>query len=381
MSARIFVSHCAEDGELGSQIVALLRAVVDGIEVDSSRAQSEPLAGDDKLSSLEQRLAVADAVVGLCTQRSAAGGDVAFELGAAWGLGRPLYVVVDGSHAAASPLTPAHAHTVPLGPEALLELAASIAARTGLRAEVGGAARVVLMDVFPDFRGFDRESSERPVAPRASGSTQQVWPVDEEGVPRPSAPPPAPRPEAAVVKASNGLPSCSASLEAGRALSDCVWDRERSAAFAGELDAPFGTFLAALGGNWSMLRKLEDLDVWLEATDNLLGGLGSNEQRVHSWYEIGFQLATLLGLARAELEADVPADAALDERWQTAWATLQRAAHETGVDQDALAELHAMLDNLRGPEQERDYANLGRCQQRVRELASYQDARAVAVSA
>jgi len=273
-------------------------------------------------------------------------------------------------------------------PEALLELAASIASRTGLRAEVGGAARVVLMDVFPDFRGFDRESSERPIAQRESGTTQQVWPVDENGVPRPSAPPPPPTPappapvlaEPEPMKARhNGLPSCSQSLEAGRALADCVWDRERNAAFASELDANFGTFLAAIGGDWKMLRNLEDLDVWLEVAENLLGGLA--ERHVQGWYEIGFQLATLLSLARAELESDVPAAPQGGERWQTSWAMLQRAAHQAGVEADALAELHTMLDNLRGPEQERDYANLGRSQQRIRELARFQDARALAVGA
>src|SRR4029077_95965 len=147
--------------------------------------------------------------------------------------------------------------------------------------------------------------------------TQPLWPV-EPSEPGEQGPPsatvatataaPAPvtqRFMAAPVSATRpGLPTCSASVQAGRAVSDCVFNRDQGGAFADELDVPFGAFLASLGGNWSSLRDLGDLDVWLEAADNLLGTLAPAEQHVRRWYEVGFQLATLLNLAGRELESD-----------------------------------------------------------------------------
>ncbi len=402
MSARIFVSYSTQDGELGDQLVALLRAMIEGAEVACSPLPAhEPAGGDDSYAALKQRLADADAVVGVITARALASGEVPFQLGAAWALGKPLVLLLGPDGSAAELFLPmGHAETLVLGPEALLELAASLATRTGLSAELSPAAREALAALFPEWQGLDRESSERPIeeGDRESGSTQQLWPIEEsfeaERVEREaaerarSATPAAGTPiasrsshPAADGPVRTALPSCSDSLQAGRAVSDCVFHRAQSSAFADELDMPFGVFLAALGGNWSMLRDLEDLDVWLEAADNLLVSLDAHEQHVRCWYEIGFELATLLNLARAELEGEGPAVEEIEESWQTAWATLQRAAHQAGVDGDTVAELHDLLDNLRGPQPERDYANLGRVQQRVRELAGRHDATGVAASA
>jgi hypothetical protein len=388
MSARIFVSYSSQDGELGGQLVSLLQAMIEGAEVGcSSLPGHEPAGGDDSFAALKQRLADADVVVGLITARALASGEVPFQLGAAWALGKALLLLLGPDGSAAELFLPmGHAEILVLGPEALLELAASLATSTGLRAELGPEARAALLRLFPSWQGFDRESSERPIAAeRDSGSTQPLWPIEDATAPaavQPASAPPASVPTPAAAAAQRGnRPSCSESLQAGRAMSDCIFHRDQGGPFADELDLPFGRFLASLGGNWSMLRDLEDLDVWLEAADNLLEGLPPAEQYVRCWYEVGFQLATLLSLARAELEGESPAGEDLAEIWQTAWATLQRAAHQAGVDSSVVSELHEMFDNLRGPQPERDYANLGRVQQRIRELAGRYDTVSVAVSA
>ena len=241
--------------------------------------------------------------------------------------------------------------------------------------------------LFPDWSGLDRESSEHPIAvPRANGATttQQQWPLDENGQPRPSSPPPA---ETASPTGSQppgpsrpGLPTCGASLLAGRAVSDCVFNREQGGPFADELDVPFGAFLAALGGNWSVLRELEDLDVWLEAADNVLETLSLSEQHVRFWYEIGFQLATFINLAGRELDGGPPR---------------QRRCRSSGVAPGRhCAFLRSTPGSSRPPSRRctacwrtcaapgaRDYGNLARVQERMRELANRRDASGLAASA
>lgn len=164
-----------------------------------------------------------------------------------------------------------------------------------------------------------------------------------------------------------GLPSPIACLEAGRAFSDCVFHRDQGGPFAPELDATFGAFLTALGSNWKVLSTLEDLDVWMETADNVLDGLAEGEQQVRHWYEVGYQLATMLNLAAEGADAEAEA---LREVWQGSWEALSEAALEVGFRGDAIQALRASLDNLIGPEEERDYTNVGRVQERVRQQAA-----------
>jgi hypothetical protein len=161
-----------------------------------------------------------------------------------------------------------------------------------------------------------------------------------------------------------------------------VFNREQGGPFADELDVPFGAFLASLGGNWSVLRELDDLDVWLEAADNVLETLAVGEQHVRFWYEIGFQLATLINLAGRDLDGgSAGGDGEMQELWNGSWAALRISAQHAGLDAATLEEVHGMLENLRGPQATRDYANLGRIQERMRELANLRDATGFAASA
>lgn len=392
MSIRIFISHSTADSELASRLVEVLEALIAGAQVGcSSLPGHEAAGGEDSFAALKQQLGDADVVVGAITAHAMASSEVPFQLGAAWALGKRLLLLLspDGSQSELY-LPMAYAEAMVLGPEALLELCASIAASAGVQPEMNPQAREALGRLFPDWHGFDRESSERPIASeqRDSGTTQPLWPIEHDGEAAPAstaaaAPQPSTAPSTAQTNGDTrpGLPTCSASVQAGRAVSDCVFNRELGGAFADELDVPFGAFLASLGGNWSSLRDLGDLDVWLEAADNLLGALTPAEQHVRRWYEVGFQLATLLNLAGRELESGEAGDGELGPLWQAAWSAFHEAALEAEVEPAAVEELRDLLENLRGPQPNRDYANLGRFQERVRALANRCDSGSMAASA
>jgi hypothetical protein len=384
---RIFVSHSGPDHELGARIAEFLHAAIDGTRVGSSSLPGrEPLGGADSLGALKQELAEADVVIGVITADALDSGEAPFQLGAAWALGKRIVLLISPDGGGRELYLPmGHAEAIVLGAESLIELAASLAGSDGKtgngREPLGTLARQALAALFPDFAGLDRESDEHPITtPRSSansGTTQQQWPLDENGVPRPSSPPKL----ADVSGAREGLPTCSASLLAGRAVSDCVFNRDQGGPFAPELDAPFGAFLAALGGNWNTLRALEDLDVWLEVADNLLETLLPAEQDVRFWYEVGFQLATLINLAARELDGGGGPDAELSDLWQGSWAAMRISALHAGVQEAVLDDLNAMLENLRGPVVQRDYSNLARVQERMQELASRRDVTGLAASA
>ena len=381
MSGRIVIGYATRDAELGLRIVQFLQAMLSDAEVSGSSLPGHvPEGGDDSLAALKQRLASADVVVGLITASALTSGEVAFQLGAAWSLGTRLVLLLgpDGSENELY-LPMGHAETLVLGPEALIELARSLGAVAPEGGELSVEASRALLALFPDFTGFDRQSSERPVArPGAtSGTTQQLWPVSDSGEPQA---PPAP----AVTQpppAARSVPSCSAAMHAGRAISDCVFHREQGGRFGAELDLPFGAFLSALGSDWSALRKLEDLDVWLETAENVLASLGPELQHIAAFYEMGYQVATLINLAHQAAEHPEGANPELSELWRDAYAELRSAAAGLPAATAAIEELQPVLENLFGPEPPRDTTNLGRVQERVRDLATLADASVLAVSA
>jgi hypothetical protein len=373
MSGRIFISHAAADAALGEDIAEFLQAMLEGSNVRAAAPRgSLPEAGDGS-AALQQDLADADVVVGLITEAALASGEVPFHLGAAWALDTRVLLLIEREVGSGEPFLPvARAEARPFGPEALVELAESLAREAGTSVEMGAHARAALTRLFPEWSGLDRQSTERPVAvPRDSSSTQPQWPLDASGKPVPPEERPAQR---------AALPSCSASLHAGRAVADCAFHRDAGGRFADELDLPFGAFLASLGTDWSALRGIDDLDVWIEAAENVLQTLAPEQRHVRYFYEVGFQLATLINLAHRALETQGD-EGELQATWSRAWSALRDAALAANVTPAAIDELQPMLENLYGPQPQRDVANLGRVQERVREFAAQADAAALAASA
>jgi hypothetical protein len=384
MSGRIVISYGTQDSDLGSRIVHFFQAMLSAVEVSGSSLPGHvPGGGDDSLAALKQRLASAEVVVGLITPRALASGEVPFQLGAAWSLGTRLVLLLEPGDTHAELYLPmGHAEMLVLGPEALIELAVSLAGPAGAAGMPGNdltaAAREALALLFPDFPGLDRASSERPINRPSSVTTQQMWPLKENG--EPGGPPPAPA-RSTPPPAHRTLPSCNASLQAGRAIADCVFHRDQGGRFGDELDQPFGAFLSGLGADWSTLRKLDDLDVWLEAAENVLATLPADGQRIAAYYEVGYQLSTLINLAHRVGEGAGPANHEVAAQWRGAYAALREAAHALPEAGAVVGDLEPMLENLYGPMPPRDTANLGRIQQRIRDLADRADAAVLAASA
>lgn len=94
---RIFVSHLHTDGELVKALVELLESAFAISERDvrctSGHQYALPL-GDHHFSSLRETIRDAEVVIGVITPLATESGYVVCELGAAWGLERPTFIVV-----------------------------------------------------------------------------------------------------------------------------------------------------------------------------------------------------------------------------------------------------------------------------------------------
>lgn len=167
--------------------------------------------------------------------------------------------------------------------------------------------------------------------------------------------------------------SCQLSLEAGRTLSECAFHREEGGNFIAELEGSFGCFIDAVGGNWLELKRIGDIEVWLAATDNLLETLQGPKQYIADWYEVGFQFATLQSLITQGVPTDPEQLAVFQELWDQSMAALKRAGESAQVAPRELRRQQALLENLIGPEQRRDYSNIARSLDELRALAQAAD--------
>ncbi len=171
---------------------------------------------------------------------------------------------------------------------------------------------------------------------------------------------------------SNGI-SCGLSFEAGRAISECSFHRDEGGDFGAQLEASFGRFIDLVGGDWGELRRLSDLDVWLGATDNLLESLPPATKHLSEWYEMGFQFSTLRSIAEQGLPADPEERAIYEELWGQSMSAFLESADSAQIAASEAGELRSSLENLIGPEPQRDYANLARSLQQLRALAEAAD--------
>jgi hypothetical protein len=168
--------------------------------------------------------------------------------------------------------------------------------------------------------------------------------------------------------------ACHLSLEAGRAISEYSFHRDEGGGnSAGELDQSFGAFVDAVGGNWSELKRLGDVDVWLSATDNLLESLTQSHKHVPEWYELGFQFSTLHSIAEQGLPDDPEQRSVYQELWNQSMNALRESAQNAGLAARPIRRLQALLENLITPEHQRDYTNVARSLGELRTLADEAD--------
>jgi hypothetical protein len=163
------------------------------------------------------------------------------------------------------------------------------------------------------------------------------------------------------------------SLEAGRALSDCVFNRDEGFDFTKELDQPFGRFVDAMGGSWAELSKLQDFDVWLGATENLLQSLPDDGRRIGAWYEVGYEVAVLHNLAGQGLFDSDERRSEAERLWRRSLERFLIRAENASIPYEDLARVLSLLENLVAPRSERDLANIGRSLEELRRQAAGAD--------
>jgi len=167
------------------------------------------------------------------------------------------------------------------------------------------------------------------------------------------------------------LPSCEMALEAGRALSDCVFNRDEISDFRAELGGPFGRFYESLGGLWDELSRDQDIDGWADAAEERLSALPEEARKIEDWYKLGYELAILHNLA-GQLVLD-GTDAAAEQQWRGALERFLTRAERADIGYENLATVLGLLENLAGPSSERDLANIGRSLSELRRYAAGAD--------
>jgi hypothetical protein len=356
MTKRMFVCHAKSDIESTSETVDRLEIALDFPEsvllTSSLPGYSSDTRSEDELRAM---LASTTVVLALMTETSAEDPEFSFELGAAWALGIDIIpLLLNGTDTSHLPWP--------------------VRSSPSIRpAEAGDWDRLVedlslRLDAPPRVAAVEPTVAPEPM-PRTSdifvgANSVSVAPVVNLS---PSEPP------SANSDVFSRLPSCEMSLEAGRAVSDCLFNRAEISDFEGELGEPLGRFVDAIGGTWSELRKLQDLELWLGATENLLDGLPPELRRVEEWYQLGFELATLHNLA-GQLVLDGPdrSDAA-EQQWRNALERFLTRAENARIGYEQLGRVLALLENLAGPRSERDLTNIGRSLTEVRSYAAGAD--------
>ena len=158
-------------------------------------------------------------------------------------------------------------------------------------------------------------------------------------------------------------------FDAGRAISECSFHRHTGGDFARELEQPFGGFIDAIGGDWHALQRIEDVEVWLGATDNLLDSLPPGQRVVADWYELGYQLSTLLSIAEHGGFDDLQQREQYEELWGQAMYQLRQSGARLRLSGRDLDAVQWRLENLVGSQQERDYRNVAASLETLGELA------------
>jgi hypothetical protein len=429
MTQRMFVCHAKSDIEATSEIVDALEGALE-LQTGTLVASSLPgYAADIRgEGDLHATLTGATLMLALFTERSTYDPEFVFELGAAWALGIDVLPLLLGATSETDVPWPLRDRPSirAQDPTAWNELVTQLSHRlqAAVRDRVNLAAPPAVPEVAPpppepvdrelpvpemppvldgpfqaqleavealqaayelnDAKTDEQEAASRavddldadPYAGRAENPVSMIAPVAVGGS-HPVEIPPAPAVPAEAFEPPSDvrphLPSYTMALEAGRALSDCVFNREEGFDFTKELDVPFGRFVDAMGGSWAELSKLKDFDVWLGATENLLQSLPDDERRISAWYEVGYEVAVLHNLAGQGLFDSDERRPEAERLWRRSLERFLIRAENASIPYEDLARVLALLENLVAPRTERDLANIGRSLDELRRQAAGAD--------
>ncbi|MFI5308331.1 MAG: hypothetical protein ACHQ53_13310, partial [Polyangiales bacterium] len=412
----ILIIHTAGQLEEASSLVDLLEASL-ALPPGAIRCSSLPgyawaaRAGgtNGNSSQFGALLDQVGAAIAFLDQASLAERQVWFDLAAAWARGKRIALIADSDQRRAE--LPAQLHDATVIPridrDAIASLVEDLAFDLGVNPRLGKDAQRALNSLSsapppPPARQPDGNNGARFAPPPPAVAIRAATPVVDSTPPPPRAPQSdvadldellaeaddiaevgadeveplrdtdddlAPEPQAGPARGS----PCTLSLEAGRAISECSFHRGEGGDPAVELEETFGRFIDLVGGNWGELKRLGDVDVWLGATDNLLESLPSSKQQLSEWYEMGFQFTTLQSIAEQGTPADPSDRAVFDEMWGQSMSAFRDAARNAQVAAHEVRHVQSLLENLIGPEPQRDYANVGRSLKELRGLAESAD--------
>lgn len=389
MARRLFVCHANAEIESTSEVVDSLENALDfpeGSLLTSSLPGYSPDAHKEEALSTALDVSL---MLALVSETSVKDAVFNFELGAAWARGVRTIAVVLGD--------PATLH-LPWPLQNLPQVRANDADEwTSLIGELS-----LRLGLVPR-PAASQPPSLYPPAPAAVSSAPAYVPREPEPaqgyladlplvetlaaseIPQPFAasepPPPAasyiPEPPAPIRSSAPPSdvyarpPSCEISLEAGRAASDCLYNRSEISDFASELSKPLGRLVDALGGSWDELRDQQDFDGWLETTETLLRNLPSEARKVEDWYKLGFELAILHNIA-GQLVLD-GTDTVAEQQWREALERFLVRAEKADIGYENLGRVLSLLENLAGPSAERDLGNIARSLEELRRYAVHAD--------
>ncbi|HEX4353331.1 MAG TPA: hypothetical protein VHZ95_10460 [Polyangiales bacterium] len=391
MTKRLFVCHAKSAIESTSEAVDGLENTLNFPE-GSLFTSSLPgySSGTRSEEELHNMLAGTSVVLALVTESSVEDPEFTFELGAAWALGIDLVPLLYGDTDASQMPWPLRDYPVvrPEKPGAWDKLVADLALRLDVPARPAPShLPPPLANHLPPpsaaLADDSLVSDSEITADVVIGSSVSVAPVIDVATSVIATSTSSSFAEQAIDELMGDrtvatsdvfarLPTCEMSLEAGRAVSDVAFNRAEITDFEGELSKPLGKFVDAIGGSWSELRALRDLDTWQAATENLLDNLPSDLQRVAEWYQLGFELSTLHNLA-GQLKLD-GADRDAEQTWRTALDRFLTRAENARIGYEKLGTVLSLLENLAGPSSERDLSNIGRSLEEVRRYAAGADA-------
>jgi hypothetical protein len=405
VTSRILIIHTPLQLEEASSLVDLLEAslsLVEGAIVCSSLPGYAPRSragigmNGKEFSALLDELGAA---LVLCDESALCDAQLWFDAAAVWSRGKRLAVVVDSAGRAAQlPSQLANAPAIVRSERsAIIGLIEDLAFDMRLSPRLGRDAQHAL----------DQLSTLPPPLPASERPTFRKHPPGTEAVSSDHAieivPPSPPLPEEAREAREHDYDGdepfelddsdvepvpidpeplhsqieprlrCQSSLDAGRAIGECSFHRDGGGDLAAELEGPFGAFVDAAGGNWDELKRLGDVEVWLAATDNLLQGLPAARRDACEWYEIGFQFSTLRSIAEQGMPKEPEQRAIYQDMWNQSMAQLRTSAVSAGIAPREVRRLQGLLENLIGPEPQRDYANISRALTELRDCAAAAD--------
>jgi hypothetical protein len=167
------------------------------------------------------------------------------------------------------------------------------------------------------------------------------------------------------------FPSAVESLNAGMALSDCYFNHRQGngPGFVEKLDRSFGSFLDALGGSWNDIRVLDDPEVFSGVTENLISGLPPARSDISIWYNLGYCISTMLNIAgngvpRSRRKKEVTA-----VQWRRSLERFRQLVFALDLQEREVETMREMLENLMGPDAEKDHSNMTRCLEHIRRHA------------